>query len=202
MSTLTGLISSGGGGGGGSEPAWESILPISPNNDPTFRYDGSNLSSTSSTFWSIVNIQGAYITTTNISSYTTIVNVTGTGRFAGVIAGSAAAGNTTNIRLTLDGVVKTYVIPCNYLKRAMLHIPSHYDYSYFSIADGLLLLSASTSNISATAHKNSDNSLAITTGNPRAIYFKESLKVEIQSSAVRTTGSYRNYSGVLYALTD
>lgn len=192
MSTLTGLISS----GGGSEPPWERILPMSPTFATYLRYDGGYISSGATSFWDFLDIQGAYIATTDISSYTTIVNVTGTGRFGGVIGGEAGGSNTTNIRLTLDGVVKTYSIACDSLDRPVLYIPTD------GTGDNTGILNTSTSNLSATAHKNYLQSTTVTTANPSAIYFKESLKVEIQSSVARYPSSPRNHSGVFYALTD
>lgn len=189
-------------GGGGSEPPWERILPMSPDIDAYLRYDGSQVIASNADFWACVNNQGAYITTSNISSYTTIVNVTGTGRFGGVVGAASNIANTTNIRVTLDGVVKTYTIACQGLERPVLHIPSHFDGVLSSIGDTILQLSNSSSTVNATAHRNYANYMSITTGNLNAIYFKDSLKVEIQSATARYVASYYNYSGVLYALTD
>lgn len=189
-------------GGGSSEPPWERILPMSPDIEAFLRYDGGVSGAGTADFWACVSNQGAYITTSNISSYTTIVNVTGTGRFGGVVGAAATAANTTNIRVTLDGVVKTYTIACLSLKRPILHIPSHYDATLQSVGDAILQLSSSSSTVNATAHRNYANYMSITTGNPYAIYFKDSLKVEIQSAAARYVAAYYNYSGVLYALTD
>ena len=189
---LTALL---GGGGGDSGPKWESLMKLTASNPYLMLSGSSGYGADSYDFWNHLDNQGAYLYDSSITSYTTIVNITGVGRFGGVI-GSASLGSTDYIKVTIDGEAKEFRFNLGVTHRAVLVPTNVYLTSGTTYTDVLRGGPANAYNTQLSTVVVTEASL-----NPFALPFKQSLKVEIKSATARwNAGEPYLRQGVFYVL--
>jgi hypothetical protein len=184
-----------GGGGGGAGVPWERLMKFRIEDASYYYSPVSSYVSYNQDFWDHFDDQNTYIYTTNISSWTTVVNVTGSGKFGGVI-GTKGLG-VDNFRITIDGEQKTFSINCPYARGAV--VPWNIILNSSSDVWGNLI-GIPRNNNSAPATDITYLPITESTNNPFTIPYRESLKVEIQSNSGRyNTWSNPYYAGVIHA---
>lgn len=201
----------GGGGGGGGGPyldinAYGRPLQIGADT-PYVMTTGSGAvyHAGESNFWSEVDIEGAYITTNNGSSYIDIVNISGSGYLGWILSAFIANGNaayTMTFRITIDGTSREIAVDETSNSRFLL-VPTYEmlrlhhnnntrgqgmfsfgnDPDHMAFDNGYLILPP-TGALQAT----------------RSIRFESSLRVEMKCTGTFYANTYDQNSGVAYVI--
>ena len=162
-------------------------------------------------FWSGLDQQGAYIIESDLSDFTEVVNVTGSGILGTVITGAfATALQTAYIEVTIDGEVRVWEMllypafrsvlsfsPLNLLERSGVnHVTtatnsvSGFDSTYTTP------YSAMYTDYGTLLDDFYVQPATITGG----IRFKENMRVRIKGTTTFNTSNLRHYHGVIYAV--
>jgi hypothetical protein len=160
---------------------------------------------TTATFWSALDLQGAFITDANPTAYAEIVSVTGSGMLGTIVTGGLLSAGDIFIELTIDEEVREWRIygqsawrgiltfsPTNGWQRdsgMLVAFPANFDATYtkaYSTRD--------TTNTTTDLIYLSPASLS------QGIRFKSNMKVRVKSATAFNTGSYLDRHGVLYVI--
>ena len=169
--------------------------------------NGTAPTSTNPTFWNVINLQGAYIEQTSATSYTEIVNVTGSGALGAVFPGSVS----TNlfdvfIEVTIDDEVREWRIfsRIGYRPTLLFAPPDVLDRK---IANGGGDQQGEFDTVYTTSYSTltTDNQDAdVVVLQPTILFggirFKKNMRVRIKCATTFDTTDYENRHGVIYVI--
>lgn len=168
-------------------------------------YLGSQYASNNVNFWSAVNLQGAYLEQSNITSYATIVDITGGGILSCVLPGTTSGGGAKPIfiEITVDSVVREFkVVEYQGIRPILAFFPREF------IGTDLQSINPNAQ-FNGTYTTSYGNPLFLGSGWPNlylqpasnsgGLRFEQNLKVRIKCATALYANSYRDRSGVLYA---
>jgi len=168
-------------------------------------YVGGQYQITNANFWIALNLQGAYLEQSNISSYATIVDITGGGVLSCVLPGTTSGGGSKEmfIEITIDSVVREFkVVEHQGVRPILAFFPREF-------------IGTDLQSINPNAQFNGGyttsygNPLFLSTGFPNlylqpasnsgGLRFEQNLKVRVKCATALYANSYRHRSGVFYA---
>jgi len=163
--------------------------------------------STAANFWTAIDLQGAYITSTSPTAYTEIVSVTGSGMLGTIVTGSLSGSDDVFIEVTIDDEVREWRL---YIGtggwRGILTFSPNNGWGL----NGFGMISSSSANFDSTrttAYSTRDT----TTGTADDVYispailtqgirFKSNMKVRIKCATAFFSTANLNNHGVLYVI--
>lgn len=161
----------------------------------------------STTFWDSFEEQGAYVINANLSSFTTIADVSGGGALGLVLTGAFASNADVFVEVTLDDEVREF--------RAFLPAAGRgtFMFSRFDLLQrysvgpnagpdttGRFHTTYTTPYSQYSTAYSNDLVYIQPTGLTGGLRFKNNMKVRIKSSTAFNTANLRNYHGVLYVV--
>lgn len=161
----------------------------------------------SGNFWNGVERQGGYIINANLSSYTTVVDVTGAGALGLVLTGAFSSDADVFVEVTLDDEVREF--------RAFLPAGGRgtFMFSRFDLLQRYSAGSAASLDATGRFHPtytrpysqyttaaSNDQIFIQPTGLTGGLRFKNNMKVRIKAATAFNTANLRHYHGVLYVI--
>ena len=192
---------------GGATPLADSI-PQMFQSDYTrldLYYNAGVNASTAANFWTAIDLQGAYITSTSPTAYTEIVSVTGSGMLGTIVTGALNGGDDVFLEVTIDDEVREWrlYIGSGGWRGILTFSPNN----GWASSAGMTGSPANFDSTRTTAYSTRDTSTAppddifispaiLTQG----IRFKSNMKVRIKCATAFFSTVNLNNHGVLYVI--